>query len=47
VEHEILSSNVRRITYDNGVVIYVNYSDKAETADGLEIPAMGYRLEGK
>jgi hypothetical protein len=47
VEHEILSSNVRRITYDNGVVIYVNYSDQAETADGLEIPAMGYRLEGK
>jgi hypothetical protein len=47
VEHEILSSSVRRITYDNGVVIYVNYSDKAETADGLEIPAMGYRLEGK
>jgi hypothetical protein len=47
VEHEILSTNVRRITYDNGVVIYVNYSDQAETADGLEIPAMGYRLEGK
>jgi hypothetical protein len=47
VEHEILSSSVRRITYDNGVVIYVNYSDEAETADGLEIPAMGYRLEGK
>jgi hypothetical protein len=47
VEHEILSANVRRITYDNGVTIYVNYSDQTETADGLEIPAMGYRLEGK
>ena len=47
VEHQILSKNVRRITYDNGVVIYVNYSESAETADGLEIPAMGYRLEGK
>jgi hypothetical protein len=38
---------VRRITYDNGVTIYVNYSDQTETVDGLEIPAMGYRLEGK
>ena len=47
VAHDIISNNVRRITYDNGVTIYVNYSESAETADGLEIPAMGYRLEGK
>ena len=37
VKHEILDSNnkVKKITYDNGVVIYVNYSDEpVATADG-------------
>ena len=37
VKHEILGSNnkVKKITYDNGVVIYVNYSDEpVATADG-------------
>lgn len=44
--HEILDNNVRKVTYDNGVVIYVNYSSEAQQADGQEIPAMSYRLEG-
>lgn len=47
VGHEILDGNVRKVTYDNGIIIYVNYSDEARTVDGVEIPAMGYRLEGR
>lgn len=47
VGHEILDNNVRKVTYDNGMIIYVNYSNEACTVDGVEIPAMGYRLEGK
>ncbi|MDY6324541.1 MAG: DUF5696 domain-containing protein [Catonella sp.] len=43
--HEILDSGVRKVTYGNGAVIYVNYSDKDEVADGITIPAMGYDLE--
>ena len=46
INHEILNENVRKVTYDNGVVIYINYGTEAQKADGLEIPAMSYRLEG-
>ncbi len=45
--HEILSNGVRKITYDNGVVIYINYSDAVQLTDGYEVPAEGYRLEGR
>ncbi len=44
VEHEILSTGVRKTTYSNGTVIYVNYTQKAFTADGVSIPAMGYEV---
>lgn len=46
VGHDILDNNVRKVTYDNGVVIYINYSQQEQQADGLTIPAMSYRLEG-
>lgn len=46
-EHAILTDEVRRITYDNGVVIYVNYGSKDATVDGVQIPALGYRMEGR
>lgn len=42
VSHEILQSGVRKVTYSNGIVIYVNYNEQAVTADGTQIPAMGY-----
>lgn len=45
--HELLGNDVRKITYDNGVVIYVNYSNKEQKADGVTMPAMSYRWEGK
>lgn len=40
--HEILDSGIRKILYSNGVTIYVNYTDGAVSADGVQIPAMGY-----
>jgi len=43
--HEI-NGDVRKITYDNGVVIYINYSDEAESMDGKSFPAMSYEMEG-
>ena len=46
INHEILDNAVRKVTYDNGVVIYINYGEETQKADGLEIPAMSYRLEG-
>lgn len=46
VSHEILSSNVRAVTYSNGVTIYVNTGTKDETADGVKVPARSYTVEG-
>lgn len=45
-DHQILDNGVRKVTYDNGVTIYINYDNEAKQADGCEIPAMWYRLEG-
>ncbi len=40
--HEILKDGVRKVTYSNDVIIYVNYNDTAVLVDGVNIPAMGY-----
>lgn len=45
VGHEI-DGDVRKITYSNGVVIYINYSDETESMDGKSFPAMSYEMEG-
>lgn len=42
--HEILPGGIRKIVYSNGVTIYVNYSNSARSADGIQIPAMGYAV---
>lgn len=47
VNHEIFENGVRKVTYDNGTAIYINYSDTELEADGIKVPAKGYRLEGK
>lgn len=44
VKHEKLDSGVTVVTYSNGVVIYVNYSDKAATVDGHSVAAMSYEV---
>ena len=44
--HEIYDKNVRKVTYSNGVTIYINYSEQNQTVDGMEIEAGSYRLEG-
>lgn len=45
-DHSILQSGVKRIAYDNGCVIYINYTETDVTADGVIVPARGYTLEG-
>ncbi|MBQ0042058.1 MAG: hypothetical protein KBS85_01880 [Lachnospiraceae bacterium] len=46
VNHEILSNEVRIVTYSNGVKIYINRSDYNRYADGMMIPANGYVIGG-
>ncbi len=44
IEHERLDNGVVAVTYDNGVVIYVNYSENDQTANGVTVPAMSYKV---
>lgn len=46
-EHMILSDGVRKITYDNGIIIYVNYNNSDETVENVMIPAMSYVIKGE
>lgn len=45
VSHEILDNNVRKTTYDNGIVVYVNYGDENFTDGIINIDAKGYVLK--
>ena len=42
--HESLESGVHKVTYENGVVIYVNYTNNEVTVDGVSIGAMSYKV---
>lgn len=46
VNHEIIETGVRKITYSNGVSIIVNYTSEEKTVDGISVPAMSYGMEG-
>lgn len=46
VEHVKLSDTLARVTYSNGVTIYINYSSEDAQADGITIPARAYQLAG-
>lgn len=41
--HEKLAEGVNRVTYDNGVVIYVNYNQDAVTVDGVTVDGLSYK----
>jgi hypothetical protein len=43
-EHKVLDDGVKKITYDNGAVIYINYNNSDVTAENVNIPAMSYVL---
>lgn len=47
--HAVLSQEVRRVSYENGSIIYINYGKTDADADNIRIPARGYCLvqEGK
>lgn len=47
VNHEILEDGVRKVTYSNGVVVYVNYNKTSVKADGHSIDAKSYYMEVK
>ena len=43
INHEILDNGLVKVTYDNGIKIYVNYTESDLSADGLTVAAMSYK----
>lgn len=41
-EHEYLSDELVRVTYEDGTKVYVNYGTEAVDADGVSVPARDY-----
>lgn len=42
IGHEILEAGVRKVSYENGTVLYVNYGESDVTADGFLVRGKGY-----
>lgn len=42
VNHEITDTGVTIVTYDNGVKLYINYSEAERKADNVTVPALSY-----
>lgn len=44
LRHDKVATGVNKITYDNGVVIYVNYTDKAVVAGDVTVEALSAKV---
>lgn len=44
IRHEMLAEGVSKVTYDNGVVFYINYNQDAVTVDGVTIDGLSYKV---
>ena len=42
--HEVLSSTLRRVTYENGVTAYINYASQAAEIDGVSVSAHDFMV---
>ncbi len=45
-EHDALTDTLKKVTYSNGVTIYVNYGAQDAQADGCTVPAKDYLVMG-
>lgn len=46
MKHEILENGLRKVTYDNGISIYVNYGEETNEVDGIEVEAKSFKVKG-
>lgn len=46
ITHEVLESGLTKVSYDNGVVIYVNKTSNAITDEDVTVKASGYVVKG-
>jgi len=43
--HEVISEDLVKVSYDNGVTVYINYSDKTQRVDGETIEPLSYTIK--
>lgn len=44
LRHETLQDGLVKVSYDNGVTVYVNYTESDLSADGLTVSALSYKV---
>lgn len=44
IRHEVMETGLVKVTYSNGVVIYVNYAEYDCVVDGLTVEALSYKV---
>lgn len=51
IKHESITENLKKVEYENGTTVYINYSERVATAGDVNIPPMDYKVvvssEGK
>jgi hypothetical protein len=45
MEHAEPLPGVRRVRYDNGLTVYVNYNEQVVTIDGIQIPGLDFIIQ--
>ncbi len=44
VAHETLENGLVKVSYSNGIAVFVNYTENALTADGVTVEALSYKV---
>ncbi len=44
IRHDTLSTGIVKVSYDNGVTVYVNYTEADYTVDGITVGALSYKV---
>ncbi len=44
VDHDTLDTGIVKVSYDNGVTVYINYTEAEYTVDGITVGALSYKV---
>ncbi len=44
IRHDTLDTGIVKVSYDNGVAVYINYTEANYTVDGITVEALSYKV---
>lgn len=47
IEHKVIEANLRKVSYDNGINVYLNYGNEDKVIDGVKIAPLSYEIVKK